>query len=182
MFGNIGNSILKGMVTLTLLFLSSYEGNNAEFKNLEVSTSGNRVTLNTSLINAFENDFEEVFKTGEPIKVNFTIDVKSAGTSIVTEDFSHKVIYNALESSYLLSFEESDEAIICQSFQELKKELADVEWSFSKLGSVNRYYISVSARLDKIYFPSMNKEFNLMLLWKNKIPKLGETIDVKVAS
>lgn len=178
MFESLGNLILKGVITFTLLVLSSYEGNDASFKALQVNYLEGAIAIEVELDSAFENDFEEIFKTGKSIDIWFNTSVSSKGTVLEEEDFSHNVTYNPLLNSYLLKKGSTHETIVCEDYQCLIKELSLIEWHFRRLKSVSDYDFAISAHLDKIYFEEMDKNFNLMLLWKNKTPRLKERIDV----
>ena len=178
MFESLGNYILKGVITFGLLILSSYEGNDAKFSSLQISYLEGAVGVEISLDDAFENDFEEIFKTGKSIDIWFNTSVSSQGVILEEEEFSHCVTYNPLLDSYLLIKGSTNESIVCENFQCLVEELSKINWHFRRLRSVSNYDFNIYAHLDKIYFEDMDKEFNLMLLWKNKSPRLKERIRV----
>ncbi len=176
MFESLGNYILKGVLTFGILLLSSYEGNDAVFNSLRVAYLEGAIALEINLDNAFENDFEEIFKTGKSIDIWFHTSVSSKGVILEEEEFSHNVTYNPLLDSYLLIKGPNSESFVCEDFQCLIDELSQVEWHFRRLKSVSDYDFHIFAHLDKIYFEEMDKDFNLMLLWKNKTPRLKEKI------
>ena len=182
MFESLGSYILKGVITFGLLVLSSYEGNDANFRSLQVSNLDGAIGIELFLENAFENDFEEIFKTGKSIDIWFHASVSSKGVVLEEEDFSHNVTYNPLLDSYLLKKSLTNESIVCEDYQYLMLELSKVKWHFRRLRSVSDYDFSISSHLDKIYFEQMDKEFNLMLLWKNKTPRLKERIKVNISN
>ncbi len=178
MFESLGNYILKGVITFTLLVLSSYEGNDATFKALQINYLEGAIGIEVQLESAFENDFEEIFKTGKSIDIWFNTSVSSQGIVLEEQDFSHNVTYDPLLDSYLLIKGSTNESLVCEDYQCLVKELSTIKWHFRQLRSVSDYDFSINAHLEKIYFEQMDKEFNLMLLWKNKSPRLKERIKV----
>ncbi len=179
MFESFGNYILKGVITFGLLILSSYEGNDARFSSLQVTPLDGAISIELNLDSAFDNDFEEIFKTGKSIDIWFHTSVSSKGVVLEEEDFSHKVTYNPLLDSYLLIKGSANESIVCEDYQCLVEELSLVKWHFRRLRSVSDYDLDIYAYLEKIYFEDMDKEFNLMLLWKNKSPRLKERIKLE---
>lgn len=180
MFESLGNYILKGVITFTLLVLSSYEGNDASFEAFQINYLDGAIAIEVQLESAFENDFEEIFKTGKSIDIWFNASVSSKGIVLEEEDFSHKVTYNPLLDSYLLKKGSTKDLVVCENFQCLVAELSKVQWHFRRLRSVSDYDFTIYAHLDKIYFEQMDKDFNLMLLWKNKTPRLSERIKVNI--
>ena len=182
MFESLGSYILKGVITFGLLVLSSYEGNDAVFRSLQVNYLEGAVGIELFLDSAFENDFEEIFKTGKSVDIWFHTSVSSQGVVLEEEEFSHNVTYNPLLDSYLLKKGSTNEAVVCEDYQCLVKDLSNVEWHFRRLRSVSDYDFSIYAHLDKIYFEQMDKEFNLMLLWKNKTPRLKERIKINISN
>lgn len=182
MFESFGNYILKGVVTFALLVLSSYEGNDASFRSFAVSYLDGSVNVELYLDSAFENDFEEIFNTGKSIDIWFKASVSSQGTVLQEETFSHNVEYNPLIDSYLLTKGDNRQPIVCESYNSLINELSQVKWHFRRLKSVSDYDFLITSHLEKVYFEHMDKEFNLMLLWKNKSPKYKEKIRIDVAT
>lgn len=178
MFESLGNYIVKGVITFTLLVMSSYEGNDASFRALQVTYLEGAIGIDVEMDSAFDNDFEEIFKTGKSIDIWFNTSVSSKGTVLEEQNFSHNVTYNPLLDSYLLKKGSTNESIVCEDYQCLIKELSKVKWHFRRLRSVSDYDFSIDAHLDKIYFEQMDKDFNLMLLWKNKRPRMKERIKV----
>lgn len=182
MFESLGNYFLKGVITFTLLVLSSYEGNDANFNAFRINYLDGAIGIELKLDSAFENDFEEIFKTGKSLDIWFNTSVSSQGIVLEKEEFSHNVTYNPLLDSYLLLKSSTNESIVCENYQALVKELSKVKWHFRRLKSVSNYDFAISARLDKVYFEQMDKEFNLMLLWKNKRPIFKERIKLTVSN
>ncbi|MCK4653720.1 MAG: hypothetical protein KAU01_04685, partial [Candidatus Cloacimonetes bacterium] len=74
MFQVLSSKIISGFISLSILLLSSYEGNRATFSELTTSFLGDKIFIKTELINAFENDFEEIFKSGQRIDIFFNIE------------------------------------------------------------------------------------------------------------
>ncbi|MBI9031095.1 hypothetical protein JEZ13_03675 [bacterium] len=178
MFESIGNHILKGIITFGLLVFSSYEGNDASFRSLRVNYYEGLIGIELNLDGAFENDFEEIFKTGKSIDIWFKVDVSSQGVVLEEELFSHNVTYDPLLDSYLLKRGSTDDSIICSSYNNLKEELSLIIWDFRRLRSVDDYDLSITAYMEKIYFSENGDDFNLMLLWKNKTPRFKQKIRV----
>lgn len=182
MFESLGNYILKGVVTFALLVLSSYEGNDASFRSLAGSYLDGNVNIEIYLDSAFENDFEEIFNTGKSIDIWFTASVSSQGTVLEEDTFSHNVKYNPLTDTYLLKKGEVGVPIVCENYAALIRELSYVTWRFRRLKSVSDYDFLITSHLDKVYFEHMDKEFNLMLLWKNKSPRFKEKIRIEISN
>ena len=116
MFESLGKYILKGVITFTLLVLSSYEGNDATFKALQINYLEGAIGIEVQLESAFENDFEEIFKTGKSIDIWFNTSVSSQGIVLEEQDFSHNVTYDPLLDSYFLIKGLTNESLVFEDF------------------------------------------------------------------
>ena len=76
MFQTLADKVISGVISLSMLLLSSYKGNNAEFTDLETVFLNNNVIFRTSLSGAFENDFEDIIKSGAEIDIFFSISLE----------------------------------------------------------------------------------------------------------
>ncbi|HQQ68644.1 MAG TPA: hypothetical protein PLX77_07435, partial [Candidatus Cloacimonadota bacterium] len=61
MFEALGAKFLAGVVSLSMLLFSSFEGNDPALGSFSYSKTGSYVHLKTQLQTAFENDFPSIF-------------------------------------------------------------------------------------------------------------------------
>ena len=74
--------LLSGIMSMTMMLFSSYEGNNASFSDIYIGHDNEIIRIQTSLISAFENDFEQIFRSGSPIVINYQLNVAKDGEFI----------------------------------------------------------------------------------------------------
>jgi len=101
-----------------MLLLSSYEGNNAAFSEIVALVFRNNIMLKTQLVEAFENDFESVFKSGKQIDIFFDVQIESPGNETFTETFVHSILFDPLKQYYSVYLQEKDEELKTDNINE----------------------------------------------------------------
>lgn len=178
MFQTLVSKVVSGIVSLSMFLLSTYEGNTAIFSELAALIFDKNVIVKTQLQDAFENDFEEIFKSGKSIDIFFDITIKQSGQDNFQETFKHSVIFDPLQQFFLITIEEKDEEVRVDDYHDLIKELSKVEYSYpvERNGSLE---ITLVSRLPKIELDSTKKKYDLMMLWNFKKPRIQKTFDLR---
>lgn len=161
--------IMSGLISISMMLFSSYEGNNASFASLRANLFDNNMVVSAKLENAFENDFEEIFKLGIEIDIFFHLKITSQNNTIFQNVFSHKVEYDPLLRRYFVSLEEQEKQAIASDYNELIEMISQFEYDF-KERIPQKVSVELSAYLEKIFLPNLEKEYDLMMLWKMKNP------------
>lgn len=174
MFEALAGKVVSGVISLSMMLFSSYEGNQPYFSQMAVSLVENRIFIKTELVNAFDNDFEDIFRSGKQIDIFFNITLKTDSNIISEDDFKHTVIYDPLSDSFTLIIEELDEIIIIDSYRQLLKNIAKIEYTCN-IDSAENVIIEIESYLSKIKFDSFGKKYDLMILWNLKKPKAKVT-------
>ena len=171
MFQTLSNKILTGVITLSMLLLSSYEGNNARFENVFASYVGNRIFISAELTEAFSNDFEELFQSGQRIDIFFKVQILDFEQQIEEKIFRHAVIFDPLNHEYTVYLEEQGERLLEADYAHLIELISHFEYTYN----AEKYrggYVILSSYLKKIRLQSTQKEYDMMMLWKFKQPKI----------
>lgn len=158
-----------------MLLLSSYQGNEARFENFHTSVIQDKVFLEYKLVKAFENDFEEIFKSGQNIEIMFKITFDLNNTVIFEDVFIHSVVFDPLKQVFYVMIEDKELNITTDSYEELKAIISEVQYSFED-ELIYDCEVTIMAYLSKIQMVSAKKDFDLMLLWKYNKPKLTHKI------
>ena len=169
------DKLVTGVISLSMMLFSSYQGNEPKFARLNSVLSEDRILIFTKLENAFENDFEEVFKSGNEIFIYFTLSIKQKDQSIFRRTFFHSVEYDPLLKQYFIELQEQEKKITSRSFDDLIETITVFEFDY--LGDFpDRVTVSLTAYLEKLYLDSLDKEYDLMLLWKLQKPQVSNTV------
>ncbi|MDP8231852.1 MAG: hypothetical protein P9L91_04190 [Candidatus Zophobacter franzmannii] len=177
MFAALADKVVKGVMSLSFLIFSAYEGNNAVFREPFVEIQNGFVSCQTELVNAFDNDFDDIFKSGEEIVLDYTAEVSCDGGRKQSYIRTHKAKYFPMQKHYMFTTNSDGNA---QYFDTLDGLIA----VFSKydrlipLPEGKKCTIKIISSLNKLYFSSQQREFDLNLLWKNKLPELDINIDI----
>ncbi len=173
MFQAISSKIINGVITLSILLLSTYEGNDAAFTALSVDFLGNNIYIKTQLIDAFENDFEEIFRSGQKIDIFFKIKIKNNSAVIHTNEFKHSVVFDPMSQFFTIELEEQDKSFSTELYHELIEGISKIEY-FYKGDKLTEIDVTLTSFLKKIRLESINKEYNMMMLWNFKKPKIKQ--------
>lgn len=178
MFQTLLSKVVSGVISLSMMLLSSYEGNNADFSELVSLIFRNNIVFKTQLIDAFENDFESVFKSGKQIDIYFDIQIQIQGREPFSETFIHSILFDPLKQYYSIYLQEKDEELKTDNIKELKKLISKVEYNYSGRRS-KEMIISITSYLPKIKLDDSGKNYDLMMLWNFKKPKTKKTVLIK---
>ncbi|MDD3050944.1 MAG: hypothetical protein PHR06_07330 [Candidatus Cloacimonetes bacterium] len=172
MFETIANKLFTGVVAFAMMFFSSYKGNDAKFKNLDVLLTGPQLIIRTELQDAFTNDFQEVFKSGKEIRVWFKIVVMAEKKTILQNEFFHEIQFDPLSQSFTLFIEETQATYEIEDYNELIRTISIVNY-FYDLPDTYRHQkltVELSSFLKKITLANLDKQVDLMMLWNYKTP------------
>ena len=171
MFQILAEKVISGLAAFSMLLLSSYQGNEASFSNYTTSFLDDRMFLECKLENAFDNDFEEIFKSGQSIDIYFSIRISHGDVIIHEEEFRHSIIFDPLTQVFNIELEDQDLTSSTNSYEELKTIISNIEYSFED-ENIHDYKLTLRAYLPKIRLIALDKDFDLMMLWKYNEPKL----------
>ena len=178
MLENLLNNIVSGIISFSMLLFSSYQGNKAEFEEIATERFSSGLLIKTRLINAFENDFEQVFKSGKRIDIYFHLKIKLSSKKEFVRVFRHSVTFHPMQQYYSVFKEETEKNRQMETFEKVKETVSQFEFSFQNdLNS--ELQIEISASLPKISIDSSEKEFDLMMLWNFQKPKIKKRIKFK---
>ena len=176
MFQALSGKVITGIVTLSMLLLSSYEGNNAKFGNMTAIYLGSRIHVSAALVNAFENDFEEYFRSGQRIEIFFNIEIFKRKELIHENEFRHAVIFDPIGKIFHVFLEEQNIQTTTTSYAELLELISLIEYDYNE-DDYESGQVVLSAHMKKIRLQSLNKEYDLMMLWKFKKPRLSRNCE-----
>lgn len=176
MFQALSNKVITGVVYLSMVLFSSYEGNIAYFDKLESQFFNDKLLIRTQLLSAFQNDFEEMFKSGQPINIYFNIEVKENNNNLHNHQFMHSVKFDPMSQVfYVLLEEKSTKYRLIEEYDTMIDLISNIEYTCD-IGNTIECNLTLEANLETIKLNSLDKDFDMMLLWKYKRPKLKEKI------
>jgi len=175
MFQSLADKVITGVISLSMMLLSSYEGNNAHFTEMNTIFMDNSTIFQTELTQAFENDFDDIIKSGSEINIFFTLALKNGNNIFHENQFKHSVNFHPMEQVYYVTFEEKDELLLYTSYEKVIEDLSKFEYIY-KDKIPDQFRLSLTAHLEKITLSNSSKEYDLMMLWNFKRPKIKKKI------
>lgn len=178
MLGSLVSKVYLNVLAFSVLLFSNYTGNVVNFTDVKAKAVGDNIVFSTFLETAFENDFNEIFKSGKEIKVWFEFRVLKDNKIVHFEKFYHQVKWNPSKQEYSIDLQEQNYKVSVKNFQELKYYLSNVEYPFYKSTHKGDFQIEFKSYLPKVYLDTINKEVDLMLLWNMKRPTIKREIRI----
>jgi len=131
------------------------------------------VYVQSRLENAFEFDFEEIFKCGKDVDVWFRVSVLRNNEILHREHFVHKVVYNPMKQIFFVSLQEQQFETECQTMEELKTLLSGFSTTIdmpvqAQLG--DELEVVLTSYLTSVSLTSIEEKLELMILWEYTEP------------
>jgi len=169
MFQAFTNKVVTGIISLSMVLFSSYKGNQAKFENLMLDNNVNGVVIEATLTDAFENDFEDVFKSGSSVRVFFELKISQDKTVLYSDLFSHMVLYDPQSNLFTLELEEQDLTLTELTYKRMVDQLAHISCDVSEI-LPSSITVSITSFLPKMRLESVDQEYDMMILWNMKKP------------
>jgi len=172
------DKIISGIIALGSLIYSTIPGVNAEFSPIVLSPRSGALLVNTHLDNCFSPGLDEIILTGHPIRFHFTVQIIENETNhiILENSFYHEIRYYLLDKIYKVHISENLETLETESFQRAKEYITILEMintvSREDIRFEKEYFVKITAHLDKIFIPNLDKEIDLMFYWKKNKPEV----------
>ncbi|MCK9329276.1 MAG: hypothetical protein PHY08_00625 [Candidatus Cloacimonetes bacterium] len=177
MVGSFFDKVYHGLLGLSLLFMTSYTGNDARIGKFSYYVSEQNIIVNCQIENAFENDFEEIFLSGIDIPICFETKLTSKKLKIAKEEFEYHIRWISKNEHWEVTLENQDYTFYTNDYDFLIEEISKIKIKFDvDLSEFQELDFELKASLPKLYIPSIKKEVDLMLLWKLKSPTLTKKI------
>lgn len=181
MFELLGSRILAGVVSLSMLLFSSFKGNEPRLSAISYHNSSSTLYLSGELISAFDNDFDSIFASSATIPVYFKLNIKSGNRSLESRQFRHLVSFNPVTGIYVLRKDGDPQVLRTSSVQSIIKEVSQYSFSVPYPSSWGEISVSIQAEMPRVRFEELDKEMDLMVLWKHKKPSAKIQIDLRKA-
>ncbi len=182
MFEGFTKSVITGIITVGSMFYSTISGVNAEFSGIDVFARGETIYVSAQLENCFSEDLDEIFHTGQPIRIHYKIQLffEDSDLPFYQQSLFRELTYDVLDRDYSIRHSEAEELLDCETLDTAKILMSSVQGyallSKDLLNRNEQYYIKITAYMDKIYMPEMDQELNLMFYWNSIKPEISTDI------
>ncbi|MCB5271368.1 MAG: hypothetical protein LHW56_05945 [Candidatus Cloacimonetes bacterium] len=181
MFELLGTRIMAGVVALSMLLFSSFQGNDPQLGAIKHYSSSSTLYLSGELLSAFNNDFASIFASSAPIPVYFKLNIKSGNRTVVSQQLTHLVNFNPATGIYVLRKDGESEVLRTSSVTQTIKEISKYKFSVPYQSSWGLISINIQAEMPLVRLEEKGKELDLMVLWKYKKPSAKIQIDLRKA-
>jgi hypothetical protein len=176
---NFAGKVLSGLVSMTMMMFSSYEGNNADFSQVLIGHNENAIRIRTNLVNAFENDFEPIFRSGSPIVISYTLIVKRDNSVIARDTYQNRILFDPMNRYFQIEAQAANHFTFVETCEELRLLISEVDIFYDHWNISGTYHFQLSAHMDNVNLASLEREFDLMMLWHHKTPAISFSYTVE---
>jgi hypothetical protein len=161
--------MVNGVVSFASLAFSSFKGNDVDLAGPIIEQGRNQIVIEGTLLHAFDNDFDEIFRSGKEIEVWFVVTVEEGKHKVVERYFRHKVKYNPMTRDFSVELQEQGFNTSIRSYGELLKTISHFEYTWEWRENVkpgHEITVHLTSYLNPIKLDAYKKDFDLMMLWK----------------
>jgi len=169
--------LITTIISIGSLILPSISGIDPVFSHVDFLIEGNRLLISAALDNCYSEDFDTFLKSGETIRLNFTLELfaEKQNRPIAKQVITHQVRYNLIEQRFVMIFSEYPRSVELATLEQVHAQLVRLHrveaLSAKALKSQQRYYLVLSADLASLALVGRKDPFNLMLLWNKTAPR-----------
>jgi len=175
MFGALASKALTSIMAFGMMIFTSTEGNKAEFSSLQAQYLNDGLVIQTSLVNSFEHDFQQVFKSGKPIIIDFELELHQGNNLLHKENFTHTVTYDPMQQNFKIELQEQEDIILEDSYNAMLEQVSQIKYQYWGEMDNKPVKVKLQGSLRKLHLAS-EKDYNLMILWKYRKPTIDQEI------
>ena len=175
-FSLLSKKIATAVIAIGSMFYSTISGVSAEFEDLQIGTRGDQLVLSTGLLNCFSEDLDRLWSSGREIRIYFLVELMETGSDEPESEitFYHSVKYSLIDRIYEVFYSNSGDRFSSISLDRAKEKMAEIREvsvaAASQLTSEARYFLRMTAYMEKIQLPGMEEKLNLMFYWSSIKP------------
>ncbi|MDY6916229.1 MAG: hypothetical protein SVM86_07940 [Candidatus Cloacimonadota bacterium] len=173
----LASKVVSGIMAFGMMLVASTEGNKAKFSDLNASYLNNGIIIETKLIDSFQNDFEQIFKSGKTIIIDFNIEIKQNNEVLKNDSFAHSVTYDPMQQIYQVEIEEQEETIFTDKYRMMLEKISIIEYYLWEKVTGPNLEVKIEASLRNLQL-STDKNYNLMLLWRYRKPTIKQKLRI----
>jgi hypothetical protein len=181
MLDTVFGQMVNGVVSLASLAFSSFKGNDVEITTPSISQSRNQIVIESTLQHGFDNDFNEIFRSGKEIEVWFVLSVERNNRKLFDKYLLHKVKYNPMTRDFHVVLQDQNVSFDTNNYGELIRTVSHFRytWNWREIALPGQTVkVRVSSHMKTIKLDAYRKDFDLMMLWKFKKPHSEHTFRI----
>ena len=170
MLQGLMGKVMAGLLSVSALMFSPDKGNNPQFEPLQSRVGQNFLFVKAKLVNAFDNDFDDVFNCGKPVNLWYKITVKHDRNTVFTRQYRHTVTYDPMNAAWELFTSETNRKEIHTVYRDLVDDVSLLECQMPRDARWRSVEVTAEAWLQSIELSQPHRMIDLMVHWKYKRP------------
>lgn len=168
--------VISAIIAVGSMFYSTINGVTPNLIITDMQFRNDYVVISSEITNCYTEELDQILATGNEILLHFIMELyrENAKEPDSTYSFFHALQFSPIEKNYNIYLSERNEYIYSLNREEAKTLFTNIfEQRFLSSGDLltnRRYYIKITAWLDKIRLKGMEEELNLIYYWNSIKP------------
>jgi len=180
-FTAFSKKVISTIIAVGSIFYSTIVGVTPTMGIPDLTFKNDYIFLSATIDNCYTEDLNQFFYSGNIIPIYFSVDLYQVGEKDPDSTFTfyHAIRYSPIGDDFSVYYSEFDETISFLNLEQAKTLLPQIGGyrtiSSNNIDDNKRYFLKVTAWLDKIHLEGMEEELNLLYYW-NSIKPNNKTI------
>jgi len=175
-FAAFSKKVISTVIAVGSMFYSTIDGVTPTMSITDFHFRNEYLYVSTVLENCYTDELNQILASGNEIPINFNVELfeENAKTADTTFTYNHILRYSPLDKDFSVYLSEENRFIHSLSFDQAKSIFTNFNQrsiiSSKVLPDNRRYYIKLTAWLDRIHLQGMEDELNLIYYWNSIKP------------
>lgn len=175
-FAAFSKKVISSIIAVGSMFYSTIDGVTPTMAISDLQFRNEYLIVSTIIENCFTEELEQILASGNEIPVHFSIELfeENAKEPDSTITFYHALRFSPIDKDFSVYLSENNRIINALTINEAKSTLTGIlnfrAISSKDLPDQRKYYLRISAWLDKIKLQGMEEELNLIYYWNSIKP------------
>ena len=175
-FAAFSKKVISTIIAVGSMFYSTIDGITPTMAITDVYFRNEYLFVSTVIENCFTEELNQILSSGNEIPINFNIELykENAKAADTTFTFHHTMRFSPLDKDFSVYLSQQNRTINSLDFDEAKSIFTNFDQqgiiSSEDLPDNEKYYVKITAWLDKIRLQGMDEELNLIYYWNSIKP------------
>lgn len=175
-FAAFSKKVISAMIALGSMFYSTIDGVTPKVEPIRINFKNDAAYISTTLSNCYTTELDQILQSGNEIPLYFLVELfeKDKIKPDTSFTFRHSIRYSPIDYEFIVRFEYSDKNYTSLDFRQAKALFPQINElkivSLHQIVGGNKYYIKITAWLDRIKLEGMDEELNLLYYWNSMKP------------
>lgn len=168
--------VITAIIAVGSMFYSTIDGVTPNLIITDMQFRDDYIVVSSEITNCYTEELDQILASGNEIRLHFSMELyrEKAKEPDSTYLFFHAIQFSPIDKNFNIYLSEKNEFMYSLNKEESKSLFTNVfEHRFLSSGDLSgnrKYYVKITAWLDKIKLQGMEEELNLIYYWNSIKP------------